>query len=197
MLDVSLASKLAFQRLKNVFSVLVDYASFSASFLLIDRIHNWSPTAELMLELAIKKPKLQRTVTAILIANEENGVVKDIGVDRLMQTGKMDHMKSGPVIWVDCADMQPCTGTAGSVVWHLKAVGKLFHSGLPHKGINAIEFANAALAKLQDKFYETFVPTETELAYKFATVSTMKPTLLSGFTASSYNSGRALPRTFT
>ena len=70
---------------------------------------------ELFLELAIKKPALRvRTVTAVFIANEENGVVQGIGVDRLMSSGKMDRLKVGPIIWVDRADSQPCIGTAGS-----------------------------------------------------------------------------------
>ena len=84
---------------------------------------------ELMTNLAIERPALQRTVTAVMIANEENGVVEGIGVDKLVQTGKLDHIKQGPVIWVDCADSQPCIGTAGSVTWFFKATGKLFHSG--------------------------------------------------------------------
>ena len=84
---------------------------------------------ELMMGLAIERPALQRTVTAVMIANEENGVVEGIGVDKLVQTGKLDHIKQGPVIWVDCADSQPCIGTAGSVTWFFKATGKLFHSG--------------------------------------------------------------------
>ena len=54
MLEIPLASKLAFQRLKNVFAVLVDYATYSESFLVIDRIHNPSPTAELMIEVAMR-----------------------------------------------------------------------------------------------------------------------------------------------
>ena len=131
---------------------------------------------ELMLELAIKKPALRRTVTAVFIANEENGMVQDIGVDALMKTGKMDCLKSGPVIWVDCADMHPCMGTASSIVWHLKATGKLFHSGLPHKGINALELANVAVSQLQDAFYSKFPATPQEAQYKFMTCSTMKPT---------------------
>lgn len=134
---------------------------------------------ELMLELAIKKPALQRTVTAVLIANEENGMVANIGVDQLMTTGKLDHIKSGPVIWVDCADSHPCMGTAASVVWHLKANGKLFHSGLPHKGVNSLELVNAACTQLQDHFYKEFntaAAAKQEKAYKFLTCSTMKPT---------------------
>ena len=69
-------------------------------------------------------------MSAVFIANEEDGHVQGIGVDKLMDTGKMDHIKRGPVFWVDVADSQPCMGTAGSVTWHLKATGKLFHSGL-------------------------------------------------------------------
>jgi acetylornithine deacetylase len=131
---------------------------------------------ELMLALATQKPTLQRTVTAVLIANEENGTVEGIGVDKLMETGKMDHIKAGPVIWVDCADSQPCLGTAGCATWHLKAVGKLFHSGLPHKGVNAVELANAAVAEVQDRFYARFPARPEEETYRFSTCSTMKPT---------------------
>ena len=132
---------------------------------------------QLMLGLAINKPALTRTVTVVLIANEENGVVKDIGVDKLMSTGKMDHIKAGPVIWVDCSDSQPCIGTASSIVWFLKANGKLFHSGLPHKGVNAIELANAACRELQERFYKEFPTSAMERdTYKFTSCSTMKPT---------------------
>lgn len=131
---------------------------------------------ELMLQLATAKPKLHHTITAVLIANEENGMVEGIGVDRLMATGKLDCIKAGPVIWVDCADSQPCIGTAGSITWHLKATGKLFHSGLPHKGINALELCNASCQELQERFYKAFPPTPEETKYSFSTCSTMKPT---------------------
>ena len=92
---------------------------------------------ELMLQLAVTRPALRRTVTAVLIANEENGTVENIGVDQLMASGKMDGIRGGPVIWVDCADSQPCIGTAGSITWHLKATGKLFHSGLVRARVGA------------------------------------------------------------
>ena len=55
MLEVPLVNKLAFQRLLNVFSVLVDFSMYSNSFIVIDRIHNFSATAELMLEIALRK----------------------------------------------------------------------------------------------------------------------------------------------
>lgn len=131
---------------------------------------------EVMISLATHKPQLQRTVAAVFIANEENGAVAGVGVDRLMETGKLDGIRSGPVLWVDSADSQPCIGTAGSLTWTLRANGKLFHSGLPHKGVNALELANAAVAELQRRFYEHFPQEEREIPYNFSSPSTMKPT---------------------
>ena len=74
----------------------------------------------------------------------------------LVAEGRLDHCKPGPVIWVDCADSQPCIGTAGAITWHLTANGHRFHSGLPHKGINAIEMGMEAASRIQQKFYESF-----------------------------------------
>lgn len=93
-----------------------------------------------------------------------------------MANGKLKHLKDGPVIWVDSADSQPCIGTAGAMQWHLKAIGKLFHSGLPHKGINPIEMANEVLAKLQSKFYAEYPAHADEKRWNFSTPSTFKPT---------------------
>ena len=131
---------------------------------------------ELMIQLAIARPALRRTVTAVLICNEENGVVEGISVERLMETGRLDAIKSGPVYWIDVAESQPCIGTAGSLTWHLKAVGKAFHSGLPHKGINALELVNAAVSELQTRFYKAVPAHAQEKTYSFATPSTLKPT---------------------
>eukprot|EP00965_Chrysotila_dentata_P018864 628481-Pleurochrysis_carterae.AAC.1 len=36
--------------------------------------------------------------------------------------------------------------------------GKLFHSGLPHKAVNALELCNAACAELQNRFYKAVPP---------------------------------------
>lgn len=49
-------------------------------------------------------------------------------------------------------------GTASAAVWKLRANGRLFHSGLPHKGINSLELASEAVAYIQKKFYEDFPP---------------------------------------
>ena len=39
---------------------------------------------------------------------EENG----IGIDKLMDEGKLESMKNGPVYWVDSSDRNPCIGKA-------------------------------------------------------------------------------------
>jgi len=131
---------------------------------------------ELMTQLATERPALSSTVTVVLIANEEHSSSLGIGVDKLVATAKLERLKSGPVFWVDCADSQPCFGTCGVATWKLKAIGKLFHSGIPQHGINAIELGNAALARIQERFYEEFPALPQEKAQKFVTPSTMKPT---------------------
>ena len=66
MLDVPLAAKLAFQKLLNVFAVLVDYTSYSASFLVVDRMHNMSNTPELMLEMALRRNPTSAPVVLLI-----------------------------------------------------------------------------------------------------------------------------------
>lgn len=134
---------------------------------------------ELFLQLAESKVELDVTVVAVFIASEEAEAKPGVGVDGLVESGKLEFIKNGPVIWVDSADSQPCIGTAGAMMWHLKAIGKLFHSGLPHKGINALEYGMEAIKYIQDKFYETFPAHAKEAEYSFATPSTMKPTQMS------------------
>ena len=49
-------------------------------------------------------------------------------------------------------------GTASAAMWTLRAEGRLFHSGLPHKGINSLELAMEAIAYIQSKFYQDYPP---------------------------------------
>jgi acetylornithine deacetylase len=62
------------------------------------------------------------------------------------------------------------------LVWKLKAYGKLFHSGLPHKAINPLELASEALKVIQNRFYKDYPAHPEEARYGFATPSTMKST---------------------
>lgn len=107
--------------------------------------------------LAVARPELPITLNAVFIASEE-AEGPGVGIDGLMKAGKLDSLKNGPIIWIDCADSQPCIGTAGVIPWHLTVNGHLFHSGLPHKGINAIELGMEASGEIQKRFYSDFPP---------------------------------------
>lgn len=132
--------------------------------------------ALLFQQLAEKRPALPMSVVACFIANEENSQSAGVGVDMLVKHGHFGPLKSGPLYWVDSADSQPCMGTAGVLVWHLKVSGKLCHSGLPSKGINALELGMECVAEIQRRFYEDFPPLAEEKNYNFLHPSTMKPT---------------------
>ena len=137
---------------------------------------------DLMCTLAETKPALTTSIVVIFIANEENGVFKGIGVDQLALEGHLDRLLPGPVFWVDSADAQPCIGTAGNLQWKLDISGKAFHSGLPHKGINAIELGVDTVAYLQARFFEAFPAHPLEKEYNFATQSTFKATRIQSLT---------------
>jgi acetylornithine deacetylase len=134
---------------------------------------------DFMISLAEKKIPLKQSVVVIFISNEENSSFTGIGVDYLMKEGYMDQLKAGPLFWIDSADSQPCIGTAGMMQWKLKATGKLFHSGLPHKGINAIDFGIDAIHYIKVRFFQDFPKHPLEEEYNFATQSTLKATQIS------------------
>lgn len=131
---------------------------------------------DLMITLAETKPKLSTSVVIVFIANEENGSFPGIGIDQLDKEGYLDSLKKGPLFWIDSADSQPCIGTAGNVQWRLKVIGKLFHSGLPHKGINSIEMGMDVMNHIQRRFYSQFPAHPKEVEYNYTTPSTIKPT---------------------
>lgn len=135
--------------------------------------------SDFLATLGQQRPALKTTIVVVFIANEENSFFRGIGIDQLVREGYLDALKRGPLFWIDSADSQPCIGTAGMIQWRLKAVGKLFHSGLPHKGINAIEFAMDAVNYLQQNFYKDFPRLSQDDDYNFVTSSTMKPTQIS------------------
>lgn len=129
---------------------------------------------DLLISLAEKKPLLHTEIVVIFIANEENSTFVGVGIDQLAKEGYMDALKAGPVFWVDSADSQPCVGTAGVVQWQLDFKGKLFHSGMPHRAINAIEFAQDSIAYIQKRFYADYKFLPQESVYNFMTTSSLK-----------------------
>ena len=134
---------------------------------------------DLMASLAEQKPALLTSVVVVFIVNEENSSFVGLGVDQLATENYLDELKAGPVFWIDAADSQPCIGTCGNLQWRMKVSGKLFHSGLPHKGINSIEMAMDAMSYIQKRFFDDFERLPKDDEYNFVTQSTMKPTQIS------------------
>ena len=50
------------------------------------------------------------TVLLSPACSEESMAIPGVGVDKLVETGKLDHLKGGPLFWVDSADSNPCMG---------------------------------------------------------------------------------------
>lgn len=134
---------------------------------------------DFMASLAELRLELDTTIMVVFIANEENATFVGVGVDQLEKEGYMDECKNGPVFWIDSADSQPCIGTAGNIQWKMEVTGKLFHSGLPHRGINSIEMGMDVISTIQNKFYSAFPRTADEDTYNYTTCSTMKPCQIS------------------
>ena len=150
---------------------------------------------DLLISLAESRPALRTSVVAVFIANEENSTFVGIGVDQLAKDGYLDQLKGGPLFWIDAADSQPCigehiytymqygsidimvhpVGTAGATQWQLKVKGKVFHSGLPHKGINSIEMATDAVSYIQKKFFAAYPRHPLEVHY------TLRSAIRSGY----------------
>lgn len=55
MLSVPVSSKLVFQQLVHAISTLIEYVLLMGCAIVIDRVHNCSPTAELMIEVVLRK----------------------------------------------------------------------------------------------------------------------------------------------
>ncbi|KAF2073909.1 hypothetical protein CYY_004797 [Polysphondylium violaceum] len=132
---------------------------------------------DLFIQLATEKPALKHSICAVFIVSEENDDIPNIGVDELDRAGKINHLKNGPVYWVDSADMQPTIGTGGAQTWNLTAYGKNMHSAMPNRTVNSLELVNEALAEVQARFYKAFPAHPDEKKYNYDISSTMKPTL--------------------
>ena len=131
---------------------------------------------DLFAQLAESQAELDCNVAAVIIANEELSSVGGIGIGKLVKEGKLDHLKSGPLYWLDSADFGPTIGTGGMATWKLTVEGKAAHSGFPQNGINAAELAFAATQALQDWFYKSYPPHPKEHEYGFLVPSSLKPT---------------------
>lgn len=131
---------------------------------------------DLFAQLTEANVKLDHTVVAVIIVNEEASNVGGIGVGKLVKDGKLEHLKNGPLYWIDSADFGPTIGTGGMATWRLMVEGKVAHSGFPQNGINAAELAFAATQALQAWFYRNYPPHPKEKEYGFLVSSSLKPT---------------------
>ena len=134
---------------------------------------------DLFRQLAESGVSLDHSVVGVIIANEELSWVSGIGIGKLVQDGKLNHLKKGPVYWLDSADFGPTLATGGMAPWRLVVEGKVSHSGFPQDGINAAEIAFEATRALQRWFYEHYPAHPNEQLYGFRSPSSLKPTRVS------------------
>ena len=107
---------------------------------------------DLFAQLAESEVELDHNIVGVIIADEELSNTHGVGIGRLVKDGRLDHLKNGPVYWIDSADFGPTTATAGMALWRLAIEGKGSHSGFPQNGINAAELATEVTRALQQWF---------------------------------------------
>ena len=113
-----------------------------------------------------------------MIANEESSPVRGLGMDHVVESGRLNVLRGAPVVWLDSADFGPTVGTGGVVRWRLEVRGVAGHSGMTHNCVNALELAMAATLWLRERFEAHALPHPDEVSYGFPTPSTFKPTLI-------------------
>ena len=133
---------------------------------------------DLLAQMAENGWRPQRSLSVVLIANEEEAPLAEIGLDYVVDQGHLDTLKNGPVYWLDSADFGPTVGTGGVAMWELMVKGVTGHSGMTHNCINALEVAMAATLALGEWFRSTFPPHPDEERYGFLTSSTLKGTVI-------------------
>jgi len=133
---------------------------------------------ELLVHLATTKPKLAVTIVVVFIANEENSEIQDIGVDGLVKSGKLAHLKKGYMYWIDCSDTHPCIGTASMRSWKLHVKGLMGHSGVPQKAMNPLILGYEIVTELCQRVHEAFPAHPKEKIYGYEVPTNMKLTML-------------------
>jgi acetylornithine deacetylase/succinyl-diaminopimelate desuccinylase-like protein len=133
---------------------------------------------DLLAQMAERGERPTKTLTVVMIANEEDQAIPEIGLDYVVRAGKMDSLKGGPVYWLDSADFGPTIGTAGVTGWELLVSGVAGHSGMPQNCVNALELAMAASLALSSHFRKAFPPHPDEARYGFLSPSSLKATIV-------------------
>ncbi len=133
---------------------------------------------DLLAQMAERNERPASTLKVVLIANEEDSPLPEIGLDYVVGAGKMDSLRDGPIYWLDSADFGPTIGTAGVAGWELAVTGVPGHSGMPQNCVNALELAMASALAMGEHFRRAFPPHPEEKRYAFLAPSSLKATIV-------------------
>lgn len=133
---------------------------------------------ELVVALAERGIRPERTLKIVLISNEEEAPLPEIGLDYAVAVGALDDLQKGTLYWLDSADFGPTVGTGGMAQWQLEATGVAGHSGMTQNCVNALELAMATSGALVEWFGKTYPPHPEEARWGFNSASTLKSTVI-------------------
>lgn len=120
----------------------------------------------------------ERTLKVVLISNEEEAPLPEIGLDYVVSAGAMDELTQGTIYWLDSADFGPTVGTGGMAMWQLEVKGVGGHSGMTQNCVNALELGMASSRALVEWFEKTYPPHPDESRWGFVSPSTLKATVV-------------------
>ncbi|HMA93480.1 MAG TPA: M20/M25/M40 family metallo-hydrolase [Polyangiaceae bacterium] len=133
---------------------------------------------ELLRALLDEGIRPRRTIHVVMIANEEESNIVNIGFDYLVGLERLNPLKKGPVFWLDSADFGPTLGTGGIATWELVAEGVPGHSGMPHNCVNALELGMTAALDLARWFSLAYPPHPDEARWRYQSSSSLKSTVV-------------------
>lgn len=133
---------------------------------------------DLLAQMGAANARPKKTLKVVLIANEEEAPVPEIGLDYVVDQGRLDDLQDGTIYWLDSADFGPTVGTGGVAMWALRVTGVTGHSGLTQNCVNALELGMATSRALVEWFERTYPPHPDEERWGFLSASTLKATVI-------------------
>lgn len=131
---------------------------------------------DLVVGLCERGIRPKKTLKVVLISNEEEAPLPEIGLDYAASVGALDDLQAGTIYWLDSADFGPTVGTGGMAMWRLEATGVGGHSGFTQNCVNALELANASARALVEWFEQRFPAHPDEARWGFLSPSSLKAT---------------------
>jgi acetylornithine deacetylase len=136
--------------------------------------------ADLVAQLGSRGTRPEKSVKIVLISNEEESPIPEIGLDYAVSVGALAELRNGTTYWIDSADFGPTLGTGGMAMWRLTAEGVGGHSGMTQNCVNALELGMAASRALVEWFERHYPPHPDEARWGFLSPSTLKATVVRG-----------------